>query len=594
MPTHTHTQPTRDFEVKLDCVQEGKGIIGRLNSTKCSIVDDDIFPSKVLRNEETHPLPASEDLAPSFRKSCQYLTADEVEDYILVKGFIFERFHALYPFSVKGLLWCVYRGFYHVSMSLVIVILIDQVWKDSAPDRQMTGNYEADSKITMAALCAGYVLLATWLHSCTEGWMATNAKLGFTGKQLRDWIVSQLLWVDHGNLSTRGTAQYLNIGTSEVEAAAQIYEQVFVAVEISTHFLFNVAMAMYLFPMSALLVMSLIPITVIVQYIRRRATTSLLEDRQRSERAYVSRLSDILENSQDLKGIGASTSALQERFAAATQAFSAAHLKALLFTITTKERVELIQGQMLAVLFFVSALLVNGGWLTKGAAVGILHAFISGSKDITDLSSIFLKMKFNSEGLRSVCRILNLPTDTRILADRVAGKEEMIRSRLQLSADGMQNASEGRVSGATSGEPAGACEIILDMVTYHCPVRNSLSVARQLAGDGREGGDGRGPQGVERSHIMRINCKIQLGGLKLLLRDREASPLASHAAGFGETDEEAEDPHNDVRAIMMQLLSEAIISPEGCDGLIYKPPFLSYAYLGESPALCEGSILKAT
>ena len=42
-----------------------------------------------------------------------------------------------------------------------------------------------------------------------------------------------------------------------------------------------------------------------------------------------------------------------------------AYLKALLFTRTTKERVELIQGQMLAILCFVSALLVNGGWLTK-------------------------------------------------------------------------------------------------------------------------------------------------------------------------------------------------------------------------------------
>ena len=41
---------------------------------------------------------------------------------------------------------------------------------------------------------------------------------------------------------------------------------------------------------------------------------------------------------------------------------------------------------------------------------------LAGSKDIADLSSIIIKMKFNSEGLRSVSRILNYPTDAHVLS----------------------------------------------------------------------------------------------------------------------------------------------------------------------------------
>ena len=36
----------------------------------------------------------------------------------------------------------------------------------------------------MAAICSVYVIAATWLHSCTENWVVTYAKMGLTGKQL--------------------------------------------------------------------------------------------------------------------------------------------------------------------------------------------------------------------------------------------------------------------------------------------------------------------------------------------------------------------------------------------------------------------------
>jgi hypothetical protein len=55
--------------------------------------------------------------------------------------------------------------------------------------------------------------------------------------------------------------------------------------------------------------------------------------------------------------------------------------------------------------------------------VGILQAFISGSKDIVELSAILLKIKFNSEGLRSVSRILNFPTDAHTLSEQVGERD---------------------------------------------------------------------------------------------------------------------------------------------------------------------------
>ena len=51
------------------------------------------------------------------------------------------------------------------------------------------------------------------VHSCTETWVAENAKLGLTGKHLRDWIVAQLTWADDNRLGKLRAADYLNAGT---------------------------------------------------------------------------------------------------------------------------------------------------------------------------------------------------------------------------------------------------------------------------------------------------------------------------------------------------------------------------------------------
>ena len=47
-----------------------------------------------------------------------------------------------------------------------------------------------------------------------------------------------------------------------------------------------------------------------------------------------------------------------------------------------------------------------------------------------------------------------------------------------------------------------------------------------------------------------------------------------------------------VNPMSTQLLAGVIIPPKGDDGIIYKPPYLTYSYAPETPVLLEGSILK--
>ena len=124
-------EPIRDFVVQLRAVERGKGIIGKLDWTNCGIVDDDIYPSKVGRTNK-EPMSQQEKAFRSCHNSDIYLTANEVPDYRLVWGYIMERFSTLYPTSLYGILVCILRGFYHVSMSLVLVVMIDFIWLDPA------------------------------------------------------------------------------------------------------------------------------------------------------------------------------------------------------------------------------------------------------------------------------------------------------------------------------------------------------------------------------------------------------------------------------------------------------------------------------
>ena len=68
----------------------------------------------------------------------------------------------------------------------------------------------------------------------------------------------------------------------------------------------------------------------------------LLDDRQRSERQYVSSLADIIENTPVFRSMPASN--IRETFGKDTSDFATAHLAALKFSIITKEQIELCQG----------------------------------------------------------------------------------------------------------------------------------------------------------------------------------------------------------------------------------------------------------
>ena len=68
----------------------------------------------------------------------------------------------------------------------------------------------------------------------------------------------------------------------------------------------------------------------------------LLDDRQRSERQYVSSLADIIENTPVFRSMPASN--IRETFGKDTSDFASAHLAALKFSIITKEQIELCQG----------------------------------------------------------------------------------------------------------------------------------------------------------------------------------------------------------------------------------------------------------
>ena len=113
---------------------------------------------------------------------------------------------------------------------------------------------------------------------------------------IRDWIVAQLMWADDGRLSMMRHADYLNAATSEAEAVAACYENIFECIERITHFGFTLPlMIIYVdipaqFPRASLFVLSLIPLTFLVHLSRATETRILLEKRIRSERTYVSSL----------------------------------------------------------------------------------------------------------------------------------------------------------------------------------------------------------------------------------------------------------------------------------------------------------------
>ena len=214
-----------------------------LDTCICDIVDDDLVgnangqvytahhnrlaPDYVFwqypQKWERGSAPFNASAAFSCSKVKDYLTVDEVSDFVLISGLIRERWKQLQPHPQWAVIWCVYRAAYHTAMSLLLVYFIDKVWRPPQEGESegmgepltsdgMTSGFRiafcldsADSvscRMGLAVLgCIG-VLVGTVVQSYTETWIIHDIKAGFSGKQLRDWIVTQLLWVDPGATSS--------------------------------------------------------------------------------------------------------------------------------------------------------------------------------------------------------------------------------------------------------------------------------------------------------------------------------------------------------------------------------------------------------
>ena len=136
--------------------------------------------------------------------------------------------------------------------------------------------------------------MATAIMCQTETWIADDAKLGLIGKQLRDWMVAQIMWADDVRLSMLRSADYLNAGTNEVEAASQIYEMTFPLIQKTAHFLFNFFLVVWLSKEATPLFLIMVPAAIYVQLSRCKDLTAKLDFRQKCERLYVSTLSGVL------------------------------------------------------------------------------------------------------------------------------------------------------------------------------------------------------------------------------------------------------------------------------------------------------------
>jgi hypothetical protein len=271
----------------------------------------------------------------------------------------------------------IYRAFYTVGMSLIVMVFLDFVWveppatiSDNLRRAEVgqggggggPGGEETDEghffRIMLATGLAFFVIIATIVQSNTETYIRINSKCGLTGKQLRDWIVAQLMWADDGRLAMMRHADYLNAATSEVESVATCYEAIFPAIEKCFHFVLNLLLVIIYVdipagaPIAVFLILSLLPITLVVHWKRAHTTRQMLEKRIICERTYVSSLADIIENTATFRGLGASN--VRKAFANDTEAYAKTHLAAVLYTVLTKERIELAQASLPLPPFFSS------------------------------------------------------------------------------------------------------------------------------------------------------------------------------------------------------------------------------------------------
>jgi hypothetical protein len=171
-------------------------------------------------------------------------------------------------------------------------------------------------------------------------------------------------------------------------------------------------------------------------------------------------------------------------------------------------------------------------------------------------------------GLRMVSKILNYPTDGHTMADELPEQEDMLQAHMGITAS--KDRRFEHLDHRTAGSMEWVDEVILAKKAYVSTVRRSMNTARQALGKGYE----------PMPHLLRLSARFKLGGV-LVLQDDNTKHLADD-----------DEPEWDSRDVMMRLIAGIHISPKNDPGVMYKPPFLRYAYAPETPVMLEGSILK--
>ena len=426
----------RDFSSEIQEVIEGPGMLGDLVCTVCHIVDDDIYPVEVKRTHR-QPRKIDEYMFPSSVHSQFFLTPEEIGDIQLIWGFLRTCFKDTWPFSMWGAIWSCYRGAYNVAMTLVAVILIDYVWMSEALLATLESdieqlNRELDVRLWTATVLTVASIVATLTHCKTETWVIQNAKYGAITSSLRTNILTQLLYADDGRLSLLKTSEYLNIATNEVESAAKCYGELFPGIERCAHFVLELAKIFFFMPAAAPVILALIPLTFVYQRWRAPGARQLLDVRQQREREYVSTLSDVIDNAQTFRSLPGGRQTIRQVFVDHASGFAKAHLSAMCYNVETKERIELLQGLMLSGIFLASCVVVNYGHMSPGVAMSIIISFLSGTKDLLEISRITLQMKFHLEGIRSMARVLNFPTDAQRLESEAVANQHLVQKLMKI------------------------------------------------------------------------------------------------------------------------------------------------------------------
>jgi len=262
-------------------------------------------------------------------------------------------------------------------------------------------------------------------------------------------------------MSLMRAADYLNAGTNEVEACVDTFKELFPAIERLSHFLLSTLVIIVRFPIAAPLIFVLMPISFFIQRLRAPHMRGLLERKQLHERQFVSHLADVIENTNTFRSLPGAALRARCSFGVDTAAYAKITLEAVTYNVVTKETVEMVQGIILVGCLLISPFLVNStnkiyANATPGNAVFVIGSFLSGSKDLIELANALLKMKFNSEGVRNVARVLNIPTDAHSSAAVFPQHQESTDRHMGLTGDAAAAAAAAAAAKRSRAQPVDA------------------------------------------------------------------------------------------------------------------------------------------